>query len=73
MGGTKIAALRDAASEFATTMLSNDPFERVAIAVVPYNAQVNLGADLREKFRVVNVHSVANINCLELPGRAFGS
>ena len=71
MTGQKIADLRGSAAEFATTMLQNDPFGRVSIAIVPYNAQVNLGADLREKFQATHVHGVANIDCLELPDAAY--
>ena len=73
MSGQKIIDLRAAAAEFATTMLQNDPFGRVSISIVPYNAQVNLGADLRGKFQAVNVHGVANIDCLELPDAAYGT
>ncbi len=71
MNGQKIADLRSAATEFVTTMLQNDPFNRVSIAIVPYNAQVNLGADLRAKFQVINANHAANIDCLELPDAAY--
>lgn len=71
MSGTKIATLRTSANEFVDTMLDNDPFGRISIAVVPYNAQVNLGSVVRAKFQAVNVHGVANIDCLELPNAAY--
>ena len=69
MGGDKLVRLKAAAAEFVTTMLQNDPFGRVSISVVPYNAQVSLGAPLRQKFQAVNIHGVLNVNCLELPDR----
>ncbi|MEY3960080.1 MAG: hypothetical protein RIR14_734 [Pseudomonadota bacterium] len=73
MSGAKIANLRTAASRFVATMLDNDPHRRVSITVVPYNAQVNLGATLRGKFNATHQHGVANVNCLELPNSVFGS
>jgi hypothetical protein len=73
MGGQKIADLREAASNFVTEMLENDPFGRISIAIVPYNAQVNLGAPLRSKFREANAHGVENVDCLELPDSAFAT
>lgn len=73
MGGSKIANLRTAASNFVATMLDGDPNQRVSTSVVPYNAQVNLGAALRSKFNATDVHGVANVNCLELPASVFGA
>lgn len=71
MSGTKIANLRTAASRFVATMIDGDPNRRVSIAVVPYNAQVNLGPVLRSKFNATDVHNVTDVNCLELPSAAF--
>lgn len=71
MSGAKIANLRTAAARFVGTMMDSDPNRRVSIAVVPYNAQVNLGATLRSKFNATDVHNVANVNCLELPSSVF--
>ncbi len=80
MGGTKISNLRTAASKFVATMLDNDPNRRISIAIVPYNAQVNLGPTLLSKFNVTAPHNalnrpfdVANHNCLELPPSVFGT
>lgn len=71
MSGQKIIDLRAAAAEFATNMLQNDPFDRVSIAIVPYNAQVNLGAPLLAKFKVTHQNGVANVDCVELPDAAY--
>ncbi len=71
MSGNKLVRLKAAAAEFVTTMLQNDPFGRVSISVVPYNAQVNLGAPLRQKFQAVNIHGVLNVDCLELPDASY--
>lgn len=73
MSGAKIANLKAAASEFVNTVLSADPDRRVAITIVPYNAQVNLGPVLRGKFNATNLHGVANVNCVELPNTVFGT
>ena len=61
----KIGNLRTAASEFVDTVLANDTRHRVSIAIVPYNAQVNTGADLAGAFTVNNPNGVANVNCFE--------
>lgn len=73
MSGTKIANLRTAASDFVETMLDNDPHNRVSIGIVPYNAQVNLGATLRSKFNATHVINVSDFNCLELPTSVFAA
>lgn len=73
MTGAKIANLKVAATEFVDTMLANDPNKRISISIVPYNAQVNLGSVLREKYQAVNLHGVADVNCLELPSSVFAA
>jgi len=42
-GSTKIALLRSAARDFVQTVMANDTEKRISIAIVPFNAQVNLG------------------------------
>lgn len=72
-GVSKIAALRSAAKEFVATVRANDVENRISIAIVPYNAQVNLGPDLIAKYTAANQHGVANSNCLEIPASAYSS
>ncbi len=73
MSGAKIANLRTAASEFVDTLLRNDTDNRFAVSIVPYNAQVNLGATLRGKFNATNIHGVADVNCLEVPASSYAT
>ena len=73
MSGAKIANLKIAAAEFVDNMLANDPNHRISISIVPYNAQVNLGPVLRAKYQAVNLHGVADVNCLELPTSVFSA
>ncbi len=73
MQGAKIANLRTAAAEFVETLLINDIDDRFAVSIVPYNAQVNLGAVLRSKYRATNLHGVANVNCLDLPASVYST
>jgi hypothetical protein len=73
MTGAKIANLKIAAAEFVDNMLANDPNHRISITIVPYNAQVNLGSVLRAKYQAVNLHGVADVNCLELPTSVFSA
>lgn len=73
MAGARLSNLKTAAKEFVATILSANIDNRVSITIVPYNAQVNLGVDLRSKYNAVNVHRVADVNCLEIPPAAYGS
>jgi Flp pilus assembly protein TadG len=69
----KIGKLKTAAKSFVDTVLANDTSNRVSIGIVPYNAQVNLGSALRSKYNAVNVHGVANVNCLEVPASTYST
>ena len=73
MGGAKLANLKIAAKEFVDTVLSSDPDGRIAISIVPYNAQVNLGPVLRAKYAVTHDHGVADANCIEIPAANYGT
>ncbi len=69
MNGAKITNLKVAASDFIDTVTANNQDNRVSIALVPYNAQVNMPDYLMEKFNAVGPVTVANANCLEFtPG-----
>ncbi len=68
---TKIAALKVAAKAFVDTVLANDTEKRISIAIVPYNAQVNLPLALRTKYNATYNHGVTNINCLEIPASTY--
>lgn len=48
-GLTRLVNLRNAANEFVDTVLSSDSEDRISIAIVPFNGQVNLGAALRAR------------------------
>ena len=72
MGGTKLTNLKTAAKEFVQTVLTSDSENRISITIVPYNAQVNLGPTLRAKYNAQHIHSVANVNCLEIPASMYG-
>ena len=67
MTGQKLANLKIAAGEFVDTVFAQDMDHRVSVAIVPYNAQVNLPAVLRDKFNAKNINGVANDTCAELP------
>lgn len=71
MGGTKLANLKTAAINFVDTVLTSDPENRISITLVPYNAQVNLGAPLRGAFNYLYPHGVADVNCLEIPATMY--
>lgn len=73
MSGTKISNLKIAAKNFVDKVKANDAENRISIGIVPYNAQVNLGAVLRGKYNATNIHGVTNVNCLDLPQSVFGA
>jgi len=73
MQGAKLTNLKAAASEFVQTLMANDLDDRFSVAIVPYNAQVNLGATLRSKYNATFVHGVTNIDCLEVPSGAYST
>lgn len=72
-GGTKIAALRNAAKEFVSTVLAKDSEKKISIAIVPYNGQVNLGTRVKPYFTLTNVHGRAGVDCVDLPSSAYTS
>ncbi len=79
-GKSKIQALREAASEFVDIMEAKDTKNGVSIGIVPYAAQVNIPASLRNQFTAWNVSTwdgvanagVPNIDCMELPTTSYG-
>jgi Flp pilus assembly protein TadG len=71
MSGAKLANLKSAASAFVDTVTANDEDDRVSIAIVPYNAQVNMPDYLMAKFNAVGPVTAANANCLEIPPAMF--
>ena len=68
--------LKDAASEFAQTILGDVPSNTITMSVVPYNAHVNLGPDLFGQYRTTHNFSMADPRdpsggpssfCIDLP------
>jgi Flp pilus assembly protein TadG len=70
---TKIAAMRSAAMEFVDTIKANDTANRISIAIVPYNAQVNIPVTLRDKYNITRQHGYAGVNCVEFPTHSFNT
>ncbi len=74
MAGSKMDSLKDSAKNFVSTVLGNNT-DKISIAVVPYNGQVNLGESLRTKFNVTNVPGLTatqNVNCVDMPASVYG-
>ena len=67
----KIGNLRTAARNFVQTVLANDINNKISISIVPFNAQVNLGATLRSQYNVTNLTGITNSNCIDLLPSAF--
>ena len=74
MAGTKLTGLKTAARNFVSTVLANNN-NKISIAVVPYNGQVNLGPSLRTKYNVTHVPGLTateNVNCVDMPSSVYG-
>ena len=78
-GGTKLAALKVAATEFVDTVMGANERGRVSIGIVPYNAQVNIGQALASQFNIQNrintvlVPRAIDYACIEIPTTLFGA
>ncbi len=70
---TRITNLKTSAKEFIDTVLDQDTMNKISIALVPYNGQVNLGPQLISKFTVADAHGYANSHCLDLPTSTYAS
>ncbi|MCW1917544.1 VWA domain-containing protein [Rhodobacter sp. KR11] len=73
MSGEKLVKLKEAATEFVDTVLEGDTHHKVSISIVPYNAQVNIGPDLKTAFNLIHDPLVTDVNCVEIPDAAFGA
>lgn len=69
----KAQNLKDAAKEFVSTVLGNDLDNRIAITLVPYNGQVNIGPVLRQKFNVTNHSGTQHVDCVDMPASVYSS
>ena len=77
----RISGLQTAARNFVTTVLANNT-NRISIAMVPYNGQVNLGPALAAKYNVTHPitslgttsnGNMANVNCVDMPAGVYGA
>jgi Flp pilus assembly protein TadG len=73
MQGAKLTNLKTAARNFVSRVLGPDIERRISISIVPYNGQVNLGQNLRQKFNVSHLHGTPNVNCIDLPPTAYNA
>ena len=67
----KIGNLRAAASEFVATVLAGDVNNKISVSIVPFNAQVNIGAPLRARYNVTDLNGITNSNCIDLLPAVF--
>lgn len=71
----RITGLRTAARNFVSTVLGNNT-DKISIAMVPYNGQVNLGSALAAKYTIANVPGLtatANVNCVDMPTSVYNN
>ena len=68
---SKLTNLKTAAKEFVDTVLSSDPEHRIAIALVPFNGQVNLGTVLGQKYNRTLANNSPGVDCVDLPASTY--
>lgn len=70
----RLVNLKSAANEFIDTVLAPDSERKISIALVPFNGQVNMGADLRAKYTgLTHDPLVTDVQCAELPSSVYSS
>lgn len=71
----RLVNLKSAAREFVETVLRNDTENRMSIAIVPFNGQVNLGPTLRGWYTGITdiVTNPAHVNCVDLPASVYAT
>ena len=67
----RLPRLKTAGKEFIDTMFENVEPEHIAISLVPYSTQVNIGADLAAAAGVVTSHDRSY--CLDVPASAYAT
>ncbi|NBE06380.1 VWA domain-containing protein [Paragemmobacter ruber] len=80
MEGSKLSSLKTSAKNFVSTVLANNT-NRISIAIVPYNGQVNLGSSLRTKFNVTHASGLTTtvngdmrtVNCVDMPSSVYNN
>ncbi|PLL11125.1 hypothetical protein C0V75_17725 [Tabrizicola sp. TH137] len=71
----RLSGLKTAARNFVSTVLANNN-NKISIAMVPYNGQVNLGPALAAKYNIANVPGLtatANVNCVDMPSSVYNN
>lgn len=75
---SRLSGLKTAARNFVSTVLANNN-NKISIAMVPYNGQVNLGPALAAKYNIANQHglgttangNMATVNCVDMPSSVY--
>ncbi|MCP1168152.1 pilus assembly protein TadG-related protein [Limimaricola litoreus] len=65
----RLPRLKTAGKDFIDTMFENIEPEHIAISLVPYSTQVNIGADLAAAGNVATTHG--HSYCIDLPASAY--
>ncbi len=66
-GGTKIANLRTAGSQFVGNMLAGERNTYTFISVIPFNHSVNIGPDILRRFSTQNWHNYSGCVVFDRP------
>jgi len=68
---SRITNLRNAGQEFIDVVFENAAQNKISVSLVPYNGQVNIGADLISKYNVQQRHN--DNYCVDLPSSVYFS
>lgn len=67
----KLDNLKVAAKDFIDTILTEDKRDLVSISIIPYNMQVNAGADILDQMNVTDEHAYSN--CVDFSDNDFAT
>lgn len=73
LANNRATNLKSAAREFVDTVLRNNTDNRIAISMVPYNGQVNLGPQLSSRFNVTQRSGTTHVDCVDLPASVYST
>lgn len=68
---SKLENLKDAARDFVDEILTEQNQDLVSISLIPYNMQVNAGADILDELNVTSEHAYSN--CIDFDENDFAS
>ena len=68
---TRMDRLQQAATNFVSTLLTNDNKDKISISLIPYSEHVNIGPNIFNNINTTAVHNFSH--CVEFPAAAYST